>query len=106
MSQTKVGDRLGLLLVGSAIGAAIALLLAPESGIKTRRKLARAGEDAADYLIGACEDLVERCEDLQKRSSKLASKAARELSEKYRDLSERSRQLADEAVAIIRRAAD
>ena len=106
MSDKKVGDRVALLLLGGAIGAAAALLMAPESGAKTRRKVTRAGEDAADYLIGAGKDLAERCEDLQKRSGKFAGQAARELSERYRELAERSRELAEEAAAIIRRVTD
>lgn len=37
-------------LVGASLGAAAALLMAPESGERTRRRLRRAAEDAQDYV--------------------------------------------------------
>jgi gas vesicle protein len=37
-------------LIGASLGAAAALLLAPESGERTRRRIRRAAEDAQDYL--------------------------------------------------------
>jgi gas vesicle protein len=104
MSDQRVGDRAAFFLLGAAIGAAAALLLAPESGARTRRRLVRTGEDAADYLIGAGKDLVEKCEDLYERSGELGGNAARELSARYGALREQSKQLLDEAETIVRRA--
>jgi gas vesicle protein len=37
-------------LIGASLGAAAALLMAPESGERTRRRIRRAAEDAQDYL--------------------------------------------------------
>jgi gas vesicle protein len=37
-------------LIGASVGAAAALLLAPQSGERTRRRLRRVAEDAQDYL--------------------------------------------------------
>jgi len=90
-------------LLGAAVGAAAALLLAPASGERTRRRLVRKGEEAADYLIHAGKDLVEKCEDLYERSEYLVEDAAHELSGKYRALHEYSKQLLDEAETILRR---
>ena len=104
MDDASPRERIGLLLLGAAIGAVAALLLAPESGAKTRRRIHRKGRDAADYLLGAGKDLVETCEELYARSEELAGDGARELSKKYRELAERSAQLVDEAAKIIRRA--
>jgi len=36
--------------VGVAAGAAVALIYAPDSGVKTRRKLKRGLDDASDYV--------------------------------------------------------
>jgi gas vesicle protein len=105
MSETNIGERIACFLLGAGIGAAVALLIAPESGARTRRRIRRAGEDAAEYFIDAGQDLVDRCEDLSRRSLKFADHAARELSGKYRELSQQGRQLSDEAAAILRRAA-
>jgi gas vesicle protein len=104
MSDTNAGDRAACLLLGAAIGAAAALLLAPESGARTRRRLAHKREEVADYLIDAGKELVEKCEDLYERSGELAEDATRELSGKYRALHEHSKQLLDETETILRRA--
>ena len=104
MSDTRAGDRAAFFLLGAAIGAATALLLAPASGARTRQRLVRKGEEAADYLIGAGKELVEKCEDLYESSEELVGDATRELSGKYRALHEHSKQLLDEAETILRRA--
>jgi|SRR5580700_4410722 gas vesicle protein len=104
MSDTNAGDQLTCFLLGAAIGAATALLLAPASGEKTRRKLVRKGDEVADYMIGAGKDLVEKCEDLYERSGELVGDATRELSKKYRALHEQSKELLEETETLLRRA--
>jgi gas vesicle protein len=103
MSDTRTGDRAAFFLLGAAVGAAAALLLAPAPGAHTRRKLRRRGEEVADYLIHAGNELVEKCEDLYERSGEVVEDATHELSGKYRALHKYSRQLLDEAEAILRR---
>ena len=103
MSDTRAGDRAALFLLGAAIGAAAALLMAPASGARTRRRLRRQGEEVADYLISAGRELVAKCEDLYERSGEVVEDATHELSEKYRALHEYSRQLLEEAETILRR---
>ena len=103
MSDTRAGDRATFFLLGAAIGAAAALLLAPAPGARTRKRLRRQGEEIADYLIDAGKDLVDQCEDLYKRSGDIVDDATHELSGKYRALSEYSRQLLDETEKILRR---
>src|SRR5579872_407330 len=103
MSDTRTGDRAAFFLLGAAIGGAAALLMAPESGARTRKKLRRQGGEVADYLIDAGKDLVDRCEDLYKRSGEVVEDATHELSGKYRALSEYSKHLVDEAETILRR---
>jgi gas vesicle protein len=102
MKDTSAGDRIAFFLLGTAIGAAVALLAAPESGARTRRTLRRKGQDAADYVVEAGKELAERCEDLYKRSGELVDDAAHELSEKYRELYQRSKELVDEAAKLTR----
>jgi gas vesicle protein len=103
MRDSKAGDLAIFFLLGAAVGAAVALLTAPASGTRTRRKLRLQGEEAADYLIHAGKDLVERCEDLYHHSEELVEDAAHELSGKYRALREHSAQLLDEAETVLRR---
>ena len=103
MSDTKAGDRAAYFLLGAAIGATTALLLAPDTGERTRRKLRRRGEETAEYLIDAGKELVEKCEELYERSGEVVEDATHELSGKYRALRENSRKLLEEAETILRR---
>ena len=50
-------------LGGAVVGAAAALLLAPESGEKTRRRIKRFVEDEKDRLIDTYEDVRAKIED-------------------------------------------
>ena len=104
MRDTRAGDRAAFFLLGAAIGAATALLVAPASGERTRRRLVRKGEEVADYLIDAGKELIETCDDLYQRSGDLVEDTTHELSGKYRELREHSKQLLDEAETILQRA--
>jgi len=55
---------------GAAIGAAVALLYAPQSGVATRKKLRSGIEDAGDYLEDAGDYLKEQAEKLAKEAHK------------------------------------
>jgi len=56
------GACLASFLIGASLGAAAALLLAPESGERTRRRIRRAAEDAHDYLEDAGERIGEKAD--------------------------------------------
>jgi gas vesicle protein len=47
------------LFLGAAIGAGVALLLAPQSGRRTRRALTRSMEDVADTAAERWEDVTD-----------------------------------------------
>lgn len=48
--------------IGVSAGAAIALLYAPQSGARTRRKLRKGAGEAGDYLLDAADYLKEQAE--------------------------------------------
>ena len=50
--------------IGVSAGAAIALLYAPQTGVKTRKQLLRGVEDAGDYLEDAGNYLKSQAERL------------------------------------------
>jgi gas vesicle protein len=58
--------------VGVAAGAAVALLYAPQTGVKTRRRLRKGVADAGDYLEEAGDYLREQAERLTEEAQKVA----------------------------------
>ena len=56
--------------LGVAAGAAVALLYAPQPGVKTRRQLRRNFDAGVDYLEDAASYLKEQAESLSKEAQK------------------------------------
>lgn len=65
MRNTRIGDRMAVLpgaaILGAAIGAAAALLMAPSSGERTRKTIARKGEQVAQRVIDEVREAADRC---------------------------------------------
>ena len=58
------------LFLGAAIGASVALLLAPQSGRRTRRALARSMEDMTDSAAERWEDMADELRSAVRSSRK------------------------------------
>ena len=58
---TKIG---AAILIGALMGAAIALLYAPQSGRKTRKDITRAARRGKNYTVDLIEDTVDEVNDL------------------------------------------
>jgi gas vesicle protein len=56
--------------LGVSAGAAVALLYAPQSGVKTRRQLRKNVDDGVDYLEDAAAYLKEQADYLSKEAQK------------------------------------
>jgi len=56
----KAGTVLISFLVGGIIGAGVALLLAPQSGRKTRKQIVDMTDDVRDYASGYAKKLKEK----------------------------------------------
>lgn len=61
--------------IGASAGAAIALLYAPQSGERTRKKLRQSAENAGDYLQDAGDYLRSQAERLSEEAQDAVSKA-------------------------------
>ncbi|MGE5521023.1 MAG: YtxH domain-containing protein [Candidatus Dadabacteria bacterium] len=65
-------------LVGAtAVGVAIGLLLAPEKGTETRKKIADTAGEWADQLTDLFANAKGELENLRKKSEKIAGKAGK-----------------------------
>ena len=67
--------------IGVAAGATVALLYAPQSGIKTRRQLKRNIDDGVGYLEDAAEYLKEQAETLSKEAKKTVARTREQVEE-------------------------
>ena len=75
---------------GAILGAAVALLLAPESGERTRHRLARQAERGKHSFLESSQDLFERGRELYERGREIAEDAAA--------MFERGRQIAEKNI--------
>lgn len=67
---------IGGILAGAAVGVAIGLLLAPESGVKTQKKLMKGARQIGDDLMDAAESSIRSVKS--KFNSKVDDVAKRE----------------------------
>ena len=72
-------------VVGVAVGAAVALLYAPQSGKKTREYLSEKAEAGKEYLGDTGRDIYERGRKVYEKGQEVADEAA-ELFERGRKL--------------------
>jgi len=71
MSAKNVWIAFGL---GISAGAAVALLYAPQTGVKTRRQLRKNIDDGVDYLEDAAAYLKEQADYLSKEAQKIVKR--------------------------------
>ena len=83
--QEQSSNMLAWFLVGTVIGAAIALLSAPKSGKGARRFLSDKGHQGREAMSESTHDLIDAGRDLFDRGRKLVEDAA-ELFERGRRL--------------------
>jgi gas vesicle protein len=80
-------DRLVWLIAGAAIGAAIALLYAPQTGKDTRRLIGKKARQGREALADVGQDLADKGRELYDKGRRVADDAA--------DLLERGRRLVE-----------
>lgn len=72
------------LALGSLIGAGLALLLAPQSGRRTRRRIARAAEDIGDEARDRIEDVADEMRHHARDAVRAAERGGTRLKETVR----------------------
>jgi gas vesicle protein len=84
-SESNFASNLGWFLTGAFIGAAVAVLFAPQSGKDTRHYLSDKVQQSKDALAGTTETIADAGRDIFDRGKQLVEDAA--------DLFERGRKL-------------
>lgn len=69
--QAGAGEKTLYLMLGAMIGAAAALLLAPRSGVETRRLLASKAREGVDLVSSRTRGVVEKTSEFVERGKGL-----------------------------------
>ena len=89
MPRDNSSSLVGWLVVGAVLGAAVALLLAPEAGVRTRRKLMSQAERGRKTILESGQEIFERGRELYERGRSIAEDAA-EMFERGRRIAEKT----------------
>ncbi len=81
--EQENGEKVICFLIGAALGAAVALLYAPQSGERTRRVIGKRVREGREVLTDSGRELYEKGRDLYEKGRGVADEAA-ELFEKGR----------------------
>ena len=76
MHDDNGGMGIAWFFVGAALGAAAALMLAPQSGSETRRVIRRKAEEGRERVSKSGRDVVDRGRELFDKGKELADEAA------------------------------
>jgi gas vesicle protein len=76
MADEGTGSKVVWFMAGIAVGATVALLLAPASGEQTRRKIVKRTKEGADAVAESGREMLERGKEMYERGRKLADDAA------------------------------
>jgi gas vesicle protein len=90
MERENSGAMIGWFVGGAVLGATIALLLAPQSGQRTRKSLLDQADRGKKNFFESGQDIVARGRELYERG--------REIAEETAELFERGRKIAEKTV--------
>lgn len=81
MASNEAGTNLAWFLAGAAVGAAVAILVAPQSGSETRAQIKRRAIEGRDRVSQSGRDVLDKGREIFERGKELADEAG-ELFEK------------------------
>jgi gas vesicle protein len=83
MSENNGAGNLGFFLAGLGIGAALALLFAPQSGKETRDLIAQKANEGKDYVTNRSRELREQADELVEKGKDRLAKEKERVSAAY-----------------------
>ena len=92
MANCNVTTKVTYFVAGVGIGAAIALLFAPQSGEKTRKQIAEKAQEGKEYVASKGREIRKQAEDLVDQGKDLVNKQKARLA----DVLESGKQVARE----------
>ena len=95
MASCDVTTKVSYFVAGLGIGAAIALLFAPQSGEETRKRIAAKAQEGKDYVTSKGRELRKQAEEIVDQGVDLVSKQKARLA----DVLESGKQAARETFA-------
>ena len=87
------GSKFIWFVAGAEIGAAVALLYAPQKGTETRRLIRKKSKQGADAVAETSRDMYDRGRELYEKGRKLADEAV--------DLLERGKEIVEKATSTV-----
>jgi gas vesicle protein len=87
------GNRFIWFVAGAAVGAAVALLYAPQTGTETRKLIKDKSKEGADAVAETSRDMYERGRELYEKGRRLADEAV--------DLLERGKEIVEKATSTV-----
>jgi gas vesicle protein len=76
-----VGTKVAYFVAGVGIGAAIALLFAPQTGEETRKQIAAKTQEGKDYVTSKGREIAKHAEELVEQGKELVTKQKARLAE-------------------------
>lgn len=95
MPRCDVGTKISYFVAGLGIGAAVALLFAPQSGEETRKQIAEKAQDGKDFVASKGREFRKQAEDLVDQGKDLVNKQKARLA----DVLESGKQVARDTFA-------
>jgi gas vesicle protein len=95
MANCNIATKVSYFVAGMGIGAAIALLFAPQSGEETRKQIVEKAQDGKDYVTAKSREIRKQAEDLVDQGKDLVNKQKARLA----DVLESGKQAARETFA-------
>jgi len=74
MASCDVGTKISYFVAGLGIGAAVALLFAPQSGEETRKRIVEKAQDGKDFMTAKGREIRKQAEGLVDQGTDLVNK--------------------------------